>query len=140
MTKQFQHAATPEELPEDDYLSLDEVFTLHNQLVDQANKLVENAIRAMDELTEEEEYATDEVDIANSLSSRELMTRFAGREQKMLRKIRYVLNRMNKGEYGVCEECGSEIGYRRLEARSVATLCINCKTTQERLETANRRW
>lgn len=140
MTKQFQHASNPEELQEDDYLSQKEIFHLHNQLIDQANQLVENAIRAMDELTEEEEYVTDEVDIANSLSSRELMTRFAGREQKMLKKIRYVLNRMSKGEYGVCEECGNAIGYRRLEVRSVATLCINCKTTQEQLESANRRW
>ena len=140
MTQQFQHVSAPEDLPEDDYLSPEEVFTLHNRLVDQANQLVENAIRAMDELTEEEEYVTDEIDIANSLSSRELMTRFAGREQKMLRKIHYVLNRMSKGEYGACEECGSPITYRRLEARAVASLCINCKTTQEQLENANRRW
>ncbi|HET7317504.1 MAG TPA: TraR/DksA C4-type zinc finger protein, partial [Nitrospirota bacterium] len=38
------------------------------------------------------------------------------------------------GTYGVCESCGGEINIKRLEARPVTTLCIECKTAQEEEE------
>lgn len=31
-----------------------------------------------------------------------------------------------KGRYGVCERCGSDIGAERLEARPSSTTCIDC--------------
>jgi len=37
-------------------------------------------------------------------------------------------------EFGLCESCGEEVGIKRLEARPVAELCIDCKSEQERLE------
>jgi len=43
---------------------------------------------------------------------------------------------IQNGTYGICEECGAEIGFKRLEARPVTTLCIECKTKQEREEKA----
>ncbi len=36
------------------------------------------------------------------------------------------LERIAKGEYGYCVECGEEISEGRLEARPEAALCINC--------------
>ena len=36
------------------------------------------------------------------------------------------LERIEKGEYGYCVECGEEISEGRLEARPEAALCINC--------------
>ncbi len=41
------------------------------------------------------------------------------------------LNKLEEGTFGECEECGSEIETKRLEARPVATLCIKCKEEQE---------
>ena len=38
---------------------------------------------------------------------------------------------MDKGDYGFCESCGTDIGLRRLEARPTANLCIDCKTLAE---------
>ncbi|NTW60937.1 MAG: RNA polymerase-binding protein DksA, partial [Nitrospirae bacterium] len=38
------------------------------------------------------------------------------------------------GSYGICESCGGQIGLKRLEARPVTTLCIECKTEQEENE------
>jgi DnaK suppressor protein len=31
-------------------------------------------------------------------------------------------------------QCGEDIGLKRLEARPVASLCIDCKSQQEKLE------
>ena len=41
---------------------------------------------------------------------------------------------MNKGGYGYCEDTGEEIGLKRLEARPVATLCIEAQERHENYE------
>lgn len=61
--------------------------------------------------------------------SRELRTR--DRERKLLKKIDEALDRIKDNTYGYCDDCGSEIGLRRLEARPTATQCIECKTISE---------
>ena len=59
----------------------------------------------------------------------ELRTR--DRERKLIKKIEQSLELLDKGEYGYCEDCGAEIGIRRLEARPTAEKCIDCKTYEE---------
>ncbi len=56
------------------------------------------------------------------------------REKWLLEKIEQALVRLNEGRYGLCEECEEEIGFARLKARPVATLCIDCKEVEERTE------
>lgn len=121
-------------LPNDEYLTNEQVLELHNRLIDQANELLENAQNAMSELTENQEMDPDELDVAISATNRDLSLRFADRERKMLKKITKILERFQKGEYGSCDECGEAIGYKRLSFRPVASLCIDCKTEQEQLE------
>ncbi len=53
------------------------------------------------------------------------------RYRKLIRKIDKALIRLDDGEYGFCEETGEEIGLDRLEARPIATLCLDA---QERWE------
>lgn len=76
-----------------------------------------------DRATQEEEFAI------------ELRTR--DRERKLIRKIEQSLEVLTAGDYGYCDECGTEIGLRRLEARPTATLCIDCKTLAEIKEKQN---
>jgi DnaK suppressor protein len=49
------------------------------------------------------------------------------------------LQRLGEGKYGICEECGGEIGIERLKARPVTTLCIECKSSQEIAERKAKR-
>ena len=86
--------------------------TVHH-MRDDANNYADPADRA----TQEEEFAL------------ELRTR--DRERKLIRKIDETLERIRKDDYGFCDQCGIEIGLRRLEARPTATLCIDCKTLAE---------
>ncbi|MDE7065060.1 MAG: TraR/DksA C4-type zinc finger protein, partial [Desulfovibrionaceae bacterium] len=51
--------------------------------------------------------------------------------RRLIRKIQAALQRIEDGSYGLCEECGEEIGVARLKARPVTRLCINCKSKQE---------
>lgn len=49
--------------------------------------------------------------------------------------VRRALAKFADHSYGLCERCGEEIGYSRLEARPEARLCIHCQT---RLENTTR--
>lgn len=48
-------------------------------------------------------------------------------EQVLLSQVEAALARMDKGEYGICERCGNEIDFARLEAVPYAELCIRCQ-------------
>ncbi|TLY28858.1 MAG: RNA polymerase-binding protein DksA [Nitrospirae bacterium] len=80
---------------------------------------------------DQSDQATAEVDQNFSLRLKE-------REQKLLKKIDEALDRMETNTYGICERCGQEIPYKRLKARPVTTLCIECKTLQEQEERIRR--
>ena len=80
---------------------------------------------------DQSDQATAEVDQNFSLRLKE-------REQKLLKKIDEALDRMETKTYGICERCGQEIPYKRLKARPVTTLCIECKTLQEQEERIRR--
>ena len=68
--------------------------------------------------------ASQESDIGLELRNRD-------RERKLIKKIDETIARIDKDDYGYCENCGVEIGLKRLEARPTATLCIDCKTLDE---------
>jgi len=62
----------------------------------------------------------------------ELITR--DRYRKLIDKIESAIERVNNGGYGYCEETGEAIGLKRLEARPVATLCIEAQENHENYE------
>jgi DnaK suppressor protein len=70
-------------------------------------------------------------DQATAVADQNFMLRLKEREQKLLKKIDEALDRITQGTFGVCESCGGEISFKRLKARPVTTLCIECKTKQE---------
>ena len=73
-------------------------------------------------------------DQATAESDRNFLLRLRGREQKLLKKIEDAIDKIETGTYGICESCGEKISIKRLEARPVTTLCIDCKTRQEEEE------
>ena len=73
-------------------------------------------------------------DQASAETDRNFMLRLRGREQRLLKKIDQAIERVDDGTFGICEDCGSEINLKRLEARPVTTMCIDCKTLQEEEE------
>ena len=80
----------------------------------------------------------DVSDQASAEVDQNFSMRIRDRERKLLKKIDEALERMNTETYGICEGCGGDIPYKRLKARPVTTLCIECKTAQEEKEQARR--
>lgn len=85
-------------------------------------------------ITTEKESYPDPTDQAVAELDSSFTLRLRGREQKLLKKIDEALARIEGGTYGICESCGNQINIKRLEARPVTTLCIDCKTMQEEEE------
>ena len=74
-------------------------------------------------------------------SSRVTISLFIGtrdRARKLVVKIDEALRRIEDGTYGYCSETGEPIGVKRLEARPVATLCLEAQERHERLEKTQR--
>jgi DnaK suppressor protein len=76
----------------------------------------------------------DVSDQASAEVDQNFSMRIRDRERKLLKKINEALEQMNAGTYGICERCSGDIPYKRLKARPVTTLCIECKTLQEQEE------
>ena len=85
----------------------------------------------IEELTDSNEVFADPADRATAESDRSFTLRIRDRERRLIRKIQAALQRIDDGSYGICEDCGEEIGVPRLKARPVTKLCINCKSKQE---------
>lgn len=100
----------------------------------QLDSLVREAEKTVTEMTDEKTNFPDPTDRASLESDRNFELRIRDRERKLIMKIREALERIDAGEFGICESCEEEIGEARLKARPVTTLCIECKTEQERQE------
>lgn len=104
------------------------------QLIEKRDEIQKEAERTLAELNDQSGNIPDPNDRASAESGRNFELRIRQREQKLLSKIEDALQRIDDGDFGQCDSCGELIGLKRLEARPVTTLCIECKTAQESKE------
>ena len=74
----------------------------------------------------------DQADAGAKTYEREQELALADNAREVLRQNEHALERIADGTYGVCESCGKPVGKLRLQAFPRATLCMPCKTKQER--------
>jgi DnaK suppressor protein len=65
-----------------------------------------------------------------------LVSYLNGRDQKMIEQIDATLKRIDEGTYRQCDRREDEIGWERIRALPIATLCINCATAREKRQRA----
>ncbi len=119
------------------YMSESQIEHFRGLLNAWKQELMEEVDRTMLHMKDDAANFPDPSDRATQESDFGLELRTRDRERKLLRKIESALLRIDDGTYGYCEETGDEIGLRRLEARPVATLCLEA---QERRELAERQF
>ena len=95
------------------------------------HELMEEVDRTMSHMKDEAANFPDPADRATQEEEFALELRTRDRERKLIKKIDQTLDLLENDDYGFCDQCGIEIGIRRLEARPTATLCIDCKTLAE---------
>ncbi|MFC1416852.1 TraR/DksA family transcriptional regulator [Streptacidiphilus cavernicola] len=74
----------------------------------------------------------DQVDAGTKNISREHELSLAANARDMLAQTERALARMAEAGFGLCESCGEPIGKARVQAFPRATLCVGCKSKQER--------
>ncbi|MGM0559357.1 MAG: TraR/DksA family transcriptional regulator [Myxococcota bacterium] len=99
------------------------------ELINKSN-LAAKEIRETDHAT----GGRDSLDESTEEQTTSTQLRLADRDRNLFMKINHALERMDNGDYGYCEECEEPIEEKRLRARPVTTLCIDCKEAQEKEE------
>jgi DnaK suppressor protein len=121
----------------EEYMNKTQLEHFRELLLAWKRELMEEVDRTMLHMKDDAANFPDPNDRATQESEFGLELRTRDRERKLLKKIDSALGRIDDGSYGYCEETGEEIGLRRLEARPVATLCVEA---QERREIAERQF
>ena len=113
-----------------------EVEHLKSMLMEQLDSLIKQGGDTVAGVRSQQNTFSDPLDRAAHDEAEGNILRIRDRESRLINKIRNALECMEDGTYGICELCGEEISYKRLEARPVTTKCISCKIREESLERA----
>lgn len=120
-----------EETAGEDYMNDNQIEHFREILENWKQSLMEEVDRTVNHMKDDAANFPDPNDRATQEEEFTLELRTRDRERKLIKKIKQSIEDLDKGDYGYCESCGTEIGIRRLEARPTATLCIDCKTLDE---------
>jgi DnaK suppressor protein len=104
------------------------------RLLEWREELLRESRETLNHLKEENWHEPDIADRATIETEAGVELRSRNRYLKLIEKIDAALRRIEIGEYGYCEETGEPIGLKRLEARPIATLCIEAQERHERME------
>lgn len=77
-------------------------------------------------------YAYHLADVASDSYNREFNLNLASNEEKILYQIDKALKKIEKGDFGKCENCGKKINEERLKTILYAQLCIQCQQKEEK--------
>jgi DnaK suppressor protein len=110
-----------------------ELEEFKSMLLEKRQKILANVKKAKNEIglmrnqspTDEGDHAvlTNESAIDNTLIEKQL---------KELEEIELALDKISKGEYGICEMCEEPIGADRLRVKPFARFCITCREINEK--------
>lgn len=74
----------------------------------------------------------DYIDYAVNSYAREFLLSLTEMDRKQLLQIEDALRRIDRGEYGRCQQCGTEIPRKRLEIQPWARHCVACQELEEK--------
>lgn len=117
-------------MPESDYMNERQQAFFKHLLREREAQLRSNAGATAEHLRDNT-IISDMADRATIEEEHALELRTRDRERKLLKKVQEALQRLEKGEYGWCEETGDPIGIPRLLARPTATLSLEAQQRRE---------
>lgn len=123
---------------DDDYMNAKQLAYFKEKLLNWRAELEKESIETLHNLQEQAQNEADINDRASSETDRSFELRTRDRGRKLIMKINEALVRIEEGDYGYCEETGVPIGLPRLEARPIATLCLEAQERHERMEKVHR--
>jgi DnaK suppressor protein len=122
---------------EKDYMSDAQLNFFRHRLLQMREEVLTREVDVKERLHQREIFA-DPADRATAEEEHWLDLRLRERESLLLRKIDEALRRIADREFGYCEKTGDPIGIPRLLARPTATVCVDVKGQDERIESQFR--
>ena len=120
-------------MKEADYMDDVQTEFFRQRLFQMREEVLQREVDVKERLHEREVFA-DPADRATAEEEHWLDLRLRERESLLLKKIDDALRRIENKEYGYCEKTGDPIGIPRLLARPTATVCVDVKGQDERVE------
>lgn len=121
-------------MPESEYMNDAQLEFFRQLLIRSKDDVLKREVDAKERLHEREVFA-DPADRATAEEEHWLDLRLREREAMFLRKVDDALRRIKEKEYGYCEKTGEPIGIPRLLARPTATVIVDVKGLNEKVET-----
>ncbi len=116
------------------HLKIKELKQLKLKIEESIDQIKNNQTLAEEGMKISTEEQSDQVDAASADYANAQILRMRNREIFYSKKLQSALKKFDSEEYGLCEDCGEEIKFARLNARPTAELCINCKEESEKNE------
>ena len=123
---------------EEPYLNPTQLEYFRQKLLRWRAELLVESNDTLQHLKEESLLKPDLTDRASLETDTAIELRTRDRERKLIAKIDAALQRIEDGSYGYCEDTDEPIGVKRLEARPIATLCLEAQERHERMERTHR--
>jgi len=120
-------------MPESEYMSQPQLDFFRRRLLAMREEVIARQSAILEQLNEHDRPA-DSADRATAEEEYSLALRLRERESVLLRKIDESLLRIRNKDYGYCEKTGEPIGIPRLLARPTATVCVQVKDHDEKVE------
>ena len=108
-----------------------DVDRFRQMLSDMLKTLIGQSQDSLESMAREVASFADATDRATAETDRHMAIIMRERDRQLIGEIHEALERVKDGEYGICQECGEEIGEARLRAQPTATLCVHCKALLE---------
>lgn len=131
MTNELQLPGNYRPSADEPYMNERQLEYFRRKLLAWREELLAEAQSTIDAMREAPTDGADEADRASRESDTSFELRTRDRYRKLISKIDKALKRIEEGAYGFCEETDEDIGLDRLDARPIATLCLDA---QERWE------
>lgn len=103
--------------------------------------LIETRLRELEDMAESSQAATATVELdqtrqgrlsrMDALQGQAMAVAAEHRRQHAVQRLKAALQRLERGDFGECADCGEDIAELRLRSDPAATLCLGCAAARE---------
>ena len=110
-----------------------DINSLKEELISKSERIKANIGKARNEIElMRNQSPTDEGDYAVLINDSSIEDTLIGKQLEELKEIELALDKISKGNYGICEMCEEPIGIERLRVKPFAKFCISCREINEK--------
>ncbi|WP_432735441.1 TraR/DksA family transcriptional regulator [Maridesulfovibrio sp. FT414] len=77
------------------------------------------------------ENCADDNEYASRISEQKINLALQVRESQLITEMEETLARVDHWDFGICQNCGEEIGLARIKAKPTTHFCVSCQSRME---------